>query len=132
MVLCDSGYLLRFDGDLQQTGRTGLTVNSAFSTDLFSAYSDPWDITWEFVGDNKLYLNLFNSMNVVDCGDWSVSSAVPDCLLYDPEGQQFLCLSDAVLRSYPRYETDRLLDLARQQLGTFRLPQGKKDAYGID
>ena len=132
VVLCDSGYLLRFDGDLQQTGRTGLTVNSAFSTDLFSAYSDPRDITWEFVGDNKLYLNLFNSMNVVDCGDWSVSSAVPDCLLYDPEGQQFLCLSDAVLRSYPRYETAQLLDLARQQLGTFRLPQGKKDAYGID
>ena len=132
LVLCDSGYLVRFDGSLQQTGRTGLTVNSAFSTGLFSPYSDPRDITWTFGEDGRLYLNLFNSMNVVDYGDWSVSCAVPNCLLYDPEGNQFLSQTDGVLRSYPRYDTAQLLELAREQLGTFRLSQAQKDAYGID
>lgn len=132
LVLCDSGYLVRFDGDLQQTGRTGLTVNSSFSTGLFSTRGDPRDITWVFDEDNRLYLNLFHSMNVVDYGDWSVRCAVPNCLMYDLEEEQFLCQTDELLRSYPRYETAQLLELARQQLGSFRLSQGQKDAYGID
>jgi len=132
LVVCDSGYLLRYDKDMRQLSRTELTADGSFSMGLFDSYGDIKDITWQFDEHNRLYLNLFQIMNVIDCDQWSSVCYVPACIVYDPVEDQFIGGGDSILRSYPRYDTAELLELARQQLGTFRLSQSQKDAYGID
>jgi len=134
LAVCDSGYLLRFDGDLQQLSRVELTVTYSFSTDLFSKYADIRSITWDFTPDNRLYLNLFNAMNVIDCECWGNIAVVPHCLMYDPASGAFLCSSvyNDTLRAITHYNTEELMAIAREKLGSFELSENQKQAYGLE
>lgn len=132
LVVCDSGCMLRFDDSLRQLSRTELTVNGSFSTSLFSAYRDIEDITWQFAEDGRLYLNLFQLMNVIDCSQWSSTCYLADCIAYDPAENQFIGGGGNVIRGYSRYDTADLIQIAREQLGSFRLSQRQKEDYGID
>ena len=134
LVVCDSGYLLRFDETMTQQNRIGLTITYSFSTDLFSKYADIRGITWEFTPDNRLYLNLFNAMNVIDCENWGNIAFVPRCLMYDVASRQFLCSSvyNDILRAITHYSTEELMDIAREKLGSFTLSESQRQAYGLE
>lgn len=132
LAVTDTGYLLRYDTDLTLLDRVGLTVSYSFNTDLFSKYADIRSITWQFGPQNTLYLNLFNTMNVIDCDHWASIAYVPRCVLYDMATDQFLCAGDDRLRAHERYDIQELLELAKEELGSFVLSEQQRQAYGLD
>lgn len=132
LAVTDTGYLLRYDTALTLLDRVGLTVSYSFNTDLFSKYADIRSITWQFGPQNTLYLNLFNTMNVIDCDHWASTAYVPRCVLYDMDTDMFLCAGDDRLRAHERYDIQELLALAKEELGSFALSEQQRQAYGLD
>lgn len=132
LALCTNGVVYRFDADGAVLSRTALTVGYDFAGRLVEANTNPREILWQFTPDGKLVLNLRGEGSVIDCETWGVTASVSYFLAWDESSDTLVCdLADS-LAGFPMYETGQLLELARQELGSFTLTGEQKAAYGID
>ena len=55
-------------------------------------------------------------------------------MLFIPKGTtySFVCDTDSGFAAYPRYTVPELLQLAGEELGTFRLTEDQKAGYGLE
>ena len=132
LVLCDNGYLFRYDVDGNLLSRTALTVGEGFSQDVLAEATTQTLVSWQQTADRKLIVNCFAYGNVVDCENWTVSTVVPAYNFYWEANKSFVCDTDSGFAAYPRYTVPELLQLAGEELGTFRLTEDQKAGYGLE
>lgn len=132
LVLCDNGYLYRYDEDGNLLGRTELETGDTFSRDLLKAdTATSSKISWYVTEDQKLVVNAFKQGNVIDCENWKVSAVVPGYHLYWESDGSFICNGAAGIAAYPDYSWQELLQLAQEKLGGYQLTEAQKNAYGL-
>ena len=132
LALCNNGVVYRFGADGSVLSRTVLTVGYDFAARLVDADADPRSVVWQFTPEGKLVLNLRGEGSIIDCDTWGVTAGVSYFLLWEEGSDTLVCSLTDCLAGFPLYETGELLELARQELGSFTLTQEQRSAYGID
>ena len=59
------------------------------------------------------------------------SASIADFLMYDENNHKLICLLGNTIAAYPLYDTDQLLEMATDALGSFRLTREQQVSYGI-
>jgi len=131
LVLCDNGFLYRYDQSGALLSQTKLEVDSGFSTQLVSAIADLSAVDWYFTQDGKLILKAFSQGNVIDCESWELCAAVDGIVAFLEAENSFVCQRQNSFRGESRYSVPQLLQLAQEQLAGFALSAEQKLAYGI-
>ena len=132
LVLCDDGDLYRFDRKGKLLSQTTMNIFNTFAYDAAHLADDPTGLGWWVTEDGSLIVNIFGAGNIVDCGSWQSRAYVPDLTIYAPERDTLLCVSGQKMYAYPRYTTLQLMELAREELGDFRLSEEVRNAYGLN
>lgn len=134
LVLCNNGYLYRYDGDGTLLSRTELEVDENFGRDLLDvSAANQAMVSWQMTQDQRLVVNAFNLGNVVDCQTWKVSAAVPGYHFYWDADNSFVCNSFYCgIVGYPLHSLQDLLQLAQEKLGNYELTQEQKASYGLE
>lgn len=132
LALCDNGFLYRFAAEGTVLSRTKLEVDSRFGDHLMSSDADAHSILWQFTPEGKLVINARGMGNVIDCGTWGLTAALTEFLAWDPVSGTLVCSLQDTLAGFPMYSTGELMELARQELGSFTLTDEQQAAYGID
>lgn len=133
LVLCNNGYLYRYNVEGALQSRTELEVGERFSRDLLDAYAATQaSVSFQLTRDQKLVVNAFNRGNVIDCETWKVSAHVPAYHLYWEADNSFVCNSYySAFAGYPVYSLEELLQLAEEKLGSYELTEEQKAGYGL-
>lgn len=132
LVLCDNGYLYRYDAHDNLLSSTELDVSDSFSSDLLKIEEvSQADINWQRIPGGKLVVSTFAQGNVIDCESWRVSASVPGYYFYRDADNTFVCNGDSGICAYPAYSLEQLLQFAQEELGDYSLTDQQKDAYGI-
>ena len=129
LALCDNGFLYRFGADGAELSRTALEVSGTFASNLFNCYADRGLLGWYLTEDNELILNALGDGNIISCESWSLRAGISGLLSFNG---RLICRQGNGIAAYPLYTTEQLLQLAKTELGGFRLTQEQKAAYGID
>ena len=132
LVLCDNGFIHRYDLSGNLLSSTELWVSSRFGSDLLYSGTDFSKISWQFTNDNKLIVNTLGEGNVIDCETWTVTATFSNFLHYDEASNCLVCKVGTSISGYPLYDTAALLELAEAELGNFQMTPEQKAAYGID
>lgn len=132
LVLCDDGDLYRFDRMGKGLSQTSLNIFNTFGYDASQIVENPMELSWWPTEDGDLIVNVFGAGNVVDCDSWQVKAYVPELSAYLPESDTLLCLASQKLYAYPRYTTRQQMELAREELGDFRLSEEQRAYYGLN
>lgn len=131
LLLCDDGFLYRYDALGNPVSQLQLQTGSSFASTLTGSFVDPL-VRWEFTQDGRLILSACQVINIIDLENWALRCYVPNGIAYESTGDFYLCASTYRLLAYPAYDVQTLLQIAQTQLGTFRLTAAQKAAYGIE
>lgn len=131
LVLSNEAQLLRFDLEGNRLSQTELHVYTSFYSNATPAEGKRMNISWVYLSDGDLILNVFGLGNVVDCTEWSVRAYLLNYKGYDAYGDRLICYYNNALGTFPRYTTEQVLQLAEEELNGYILPQEMKDYYGI-
>ena len=133
LVMCDNGYLYRYDPEGTLLSRTELDVSDTFSRDLLDRESATRaNIDYQVVADGKLMVNAFDYGNVIDTENWKISVSVPKFQLYRESDNSFVCSGNSGICAYPVYSLQQLRELAMEKLGSYQLTEDQKTAYGLE
>ncbi len=131
LILCDDGFIRRFDNAGSLLSLTQLQVDAGFADDLLNqALRDT--VRWQFTQDGKLILNTFRAGNVIDCESWKPVSYITNFLHFSENEDRFLCYVNGGIVGYDRCSLAELLTLAEQVLNGFTLTAEQKAAYGLE
>lgn len=131
LVVSNEGQLIRFRTDGVRLGQTSLQVYTSFYTNCVPTEGKKMDIGWEFTDKGDLLLDVFGMGNVVDCTQWEVRAYVPEYKGYDEQSDRLICRIESQYGYFPRYTTEQVMQLAREQLGGYTLSDEVKTDYGI-
>lgn len=136
ILLVDSGDFIRFDLTGQKLGEIGGHQYTGFYSSLNYKFGQE-KIIWNETGDGDLFVNIFNSGNLIDMDCWECRAWVPNCITYLPSFDRFVTKGEdpatyaSLLGLYERYTLEQIKDMAREALGQFALTQEQKAQYGI-
>lgn len=131
LFLCEDGYLYRYDSQGTRLSQIRLSGGGSFSDSLISSYRDSL-VNWHFTEDNRLILAACETIHVIDCTKWELCIYIPNGLAYWTNDNSFICRSGSRFMGFDAYTVPQLLEIAREQLGNFRLTPAQKSAYGLD
>ena len=132
LVLCDDGDLYRFDRKGTLLSQTSMNIFNTFAYDAAHLEDNPTDLAWWLTEDGNLIVNIFGAGNIVDCGSWQSRAYIPDMTIYVPEKDMLLCVSGQKMYAHHRYTTRELMEKASAELGSFRLSEEVRKAYGLN
>ena len=132
LTLCDDANLYRYDRMGRLLSQTSMNIFNTFAYDASKLAENPTQLGWWETEDGNLIINIFGAGNIVDCSSWQSRAYVPNLVTYVPESDTLLCVSKQKLYAIARYTTQQLMDLAREELGDFRLSEEVRRFYGLN
>jgi hypothetical protein len=134
LALMDNGDLFRYDLSGNKLSQTGTELYQTFFINVTGTYL-PEDITWNWIGEDKLFLNMFRAGNLIDCNSWLRQAFIPQCITYLPQRDEFLTLAtvdgNTMMGAYSRYTLKDIRQMAQDSLKGYTLTQEQKTQYGI-
>lgn len=134
LAIMDNGDLYRYDMAGNKLSQTGTELYQTYFTNVSSGYL-PEDITWEWIGEDKLFLSLFRAGNLIDCSSWLRQAFIPQCITYLPQRDEFLTLAaeggNTTLGAFKRYTLEDIRQMAQEALKGYMLTPEQKTQYGI-
>lgn len=132
LTLCDDANLYRYDRMGRLLSQTSMNIFNTFAYDASKLAENPTQLGWWETEDGNLIINIFGAGNIVDCSSWQSRAYVPNLVTYVPESDTLLCVSKQKLYAIARYTTQQLMELAREELGDFRLSEEVRSFYGLN
>ena len=136
ILLTDSGNFVRYDLKGSRLGEIAGYQYSSFFSNVSHDF-DPGKITWTELTDGDIFVNVYQSGNLIDTGNWDVRGWVPNCLTYDAEADRFVTLGtdpdtgERRFGMYGRYTLEQLKAMAQKALNGYELTQEQMEQYGI-
>ena len=132
LVLTNEAQLLRFDAAGNKLSQTELHIYTSYYSNATPSEGKQIIITWDYVEEGDLILNVFGLGNIVDCTEWSVRAYALNYKGYDAGGDRLICYTSSTLGMFPRYTTEQVLEKAEEELNGYTLSGELKEFYGID
>ena len=133
LVLCDNGYLYRYDSDGTILNRIALDVGDVFSRDLLDIQkATEAKVSYSITSSGKLVVNAFSYGNIIDTNTWEKSASIPNFQLYDGINNLFVCNGNSGICGYPSYTLQELREIAQTKLANYQLTPAEKTAYGLE
>lgn len=136
ILLIDSGDFVRYDLNGCRLGEIAGYQYSNFFSNVSHDY-DPQKITWTELADGDIFVNVYQSGNLIDMENWDVRAWVPNCLTYDSKADRFVTLGtdpdtgERRFGTYGRYTLEQLMAMAQKALNGYELTQEQMEKYGI-
>ena len=136
ILLLDSGNFLRFDLTGKRLGEIAGHLYTSFYTDISYQFK-PEEIAWTETGDGDLFVNIFNSGNLIDLDGGELRAWVPQCIIYLEELDLFVTTgkdpdtNEVRFGTFRRYSLEEIKEMAREALGEYTLTNEQMESYGI-
>ena len=131
LVVSNERQLMRFRTDGTYLSKADLHVYTTFYNACMPKEGKQIDIGWDFTDKGDLILDVFGMGNIVDRTQWEVRAYVPGYRGYNASGDRLICYIESQYGYFPRFTTEQVMEIAREQLGGYTLSAELKKNYGI-